>query len=321
MFAFTIFSLTASSQSYNSVQMMLSSNLNGSFQQANQFQQKLQQKKQAQPFPQSVDSNCGSVGASSLLTAANTLIFNSPASSSPSLTDSYIKSPFVSNSKSVSQSPKFKSSSGNFSRQLLELQNSNQESNLDFDLHYNLTSQQQQQQQLSPLIKTNVENVKLNKLEEINFNLNVLNQQQHKASTKFGDYLFKDDEDPIEMDHEDEDDYDSSTTDDFEKEDESSSMSSVFRFKQIPNQNLNNLKTELNRDSESSIGRILNNPIGYSSQNNRMTQNQSKLVSINVPIETKFSEHINDNVVGSFKKVNFLTGTSPINSYVGLELD
>ncbi len=38
-------------------------------------------------------------------------------------------------------------------------------SNLDFDLHYNLPSQQQQQQ-LNPLIKTNVENVELNKLEE-----------------------------------------------------------------------------------------------------------------------------------------------------------
>ena len=300
--------------------MMLSSNLNGSFQQANQFQQ---QKNQAQPFPQSLESNCGSIGASSLLTAANTLIFNSPASSSSSLTGSYIKSPFVSNSKPVSQSPKLKSSSGNFSSQLLKLQNSNQESNLDFDLHYNLPFSQQQH--INPPIKANGDEAKISKLDEINFNLTALNrqtQQQRNASTKFDDYLFKDDDDPIEFDDEDDkiDEGSNNTASDFEKEDESLSISSVFSFKRLPNQNSENLKPESNAP-ESIIGRVLNNPIAYNNQTNRMIQNQAKLVSMNVPIETKLSECINDNTVGSIKKVNFLNETSPNNSYVRLDLD
>ena len=318
------------------VQMMLSSNLNGSFQQAYQVQHKIQLQQQhhhnqaQQSFAQSVDSTSSSVGASSLLTAANTLIFNSPVSSSSSLTGSYIKSPFVFTStthtnKSVSQSPKQKPSSGSFSRQLLELQHLNQASDLDFDLHYNLP---QQQQQLNPLAaKSNsleASEFKLSKLDEINFNLNQQQQLKKTSNTKYGDYLFQDDEDPIELEN-DEDDEDvdeqdeesSNITDDFEKEDDSSSMSSVFSFKRMTNQN----KVE-NSKSESIIGRILNNPIAYSN-NNRMLPNQSKLVSMNVPIET-INENSNNNngsnIVGSIKKVNFFSEVSPMNSYIGLVL-
>ncbi len=300
--------------------MMLSSNFNGNFQYNNQS------KLQNQQYSNSVDSNSGSVGASSLLTAANTLIFNSPPqASSSSLTSSYIKSPFNQSHqliKSVSQSPKQKSSSGNFSRQLIELQQSNQQTDLDFDLHYNVPKKQQQQNRTTDLedsISSSNSN-KISKLDEINLSLLNNNNNNNRKTSKgfqFGEFLFKDDDDNLDLDNDDlstDDINDDSTTDDFEKEDDNASISSVFNFKRMPNDSFKQINN--NANNEIIIGKVLNNPIGYNNNNNnRMIQNQSKLVSMNVPIlEQSLNSNNNDNIVNSIKKVNFLDETSPMNS-------
>lgn len=264
---------------------MLSSNFNGSF----QFQPQSQSNQQ---FATSVDSTSGSIGANSLLTAANTLIFNSPASqqnaaAASSLSSSYIKSPFVTQhlipNKSLSQSPKQLklSNSGNFSRQLLELQQTNLTSDLDFDLHYNVPQKQ-------------------NELNDLN-----LNNKKAKNPIHLGDFVFNDDDDQLDLD-------DNLNDNDEDLEDDSSN-SSLFNMKRMPNE------IKLSNDSNQiTIGKILDNPIGYSST--RLIQNQS----MNMPIEqmkTDSKSNTNsDNIVNSIKKVNFLDEASPINSlssYIG----
>lgn len=263
---------------------MLSSNFNGSF----QFQPQSNQQ-----FATSVDSTSGSIGANSLLTAANTLIFNSPSQqNASSLSGSYIKSPFVaqhlvhsSSSKSLSQSPKLQklSSSGSFSRQLLQLQQSNQTSDLDFDLHYNVPQAD---------LSLNGENAK----------------KAFKTNNQSGDFVFNDDDDQLDLD-------DNLNDNDDDLEDDSSN-SNMFYMKRMSNETKQTNESTANHVQ---IGKILDNPIGYSS--NRLLQNQS----MNMPIEqaklqTDSKSVNNDNLVNSIKKVNFLDETSPINSlssYVG----
>ena len=255
--------------------MMLSSNFNGSFiQPIFQNQQKLPN----QQFATSVESNQGSLGAGSLLTAANTLIFNSPPSSS-SLSSSYIKSPFTQLKAAASQSPKQKS--GSFSRQLLELQHSNQQHDLDFDLNYN--------QQLDDLNQP-----QLTKLDEINLSLKTLENNKPLKSVKIGDYLFNDDDDQLEFDQ------DETNDDQFDNEDDNSTNSSILSMKRMDQNN------DLN------LNKILDNPIGYSF--NRMSQNQSKFM----PIEQVKSDNI-VNSIRKVNFLDENSPISSLSSYVGYD--
>jgi hypothetical protein len=228
-------------------------------------------------YGNSVDSAASSVAASSLLSAANTLVLSPPASSSPSF------SPLV-----PSSSLQSKRGSANFTNTLFKLQQEpsslNHES-LDFDLHYSSNAgggDDSTAQFNSSSSSQAISNSKASLLEnEITNNLNKVNVTTNSISSgSFGHVLFKEEGD--DLDPFDEELMPESISINDENEYENNEEANELH------EGLNHLK-HINDNKTTAAKASFNGLLKNNTPQVGFLVNKSKSMSMNMPIESNQS--------------------------------